>query len=217
MNLIPNLWVINEQQDSHEFFNHLIDSSMDNQFKTQVHELVECKSLVCISRQISSRFEQHTILSLALENTNAPQSIEYNLSKHCLPELLSEYQCDGSGPIGCNQFCCYISQSITLSSNYLIIHLKTYDNTQRKPDNLHIIVDGHLQVNQESFDLLGIIYHQGQTMNCGHYFAELCYNNSWYQANDSKVKPISRPTAPNPSITPYILLYKKHPMFLTYL
>ena len=93
--------------------------------------------------------------------------------------------------------------------NNILIHLKVYDAFHNKLTNRHIIVNEQLGISGESYNLHGIIYHIGHSMNSGHYFAEIQINGIWYRADDTSIRQIGTPSDFSYSKTPYILLYRK--------
>ena len=49
------------------------------------------------------------------------------------------------------------------------------------------------QVDNEVYDLYGVVIHQGQSTNCGHYFAycKNLHSGKWYDCNDSSIRQIA--------------------------
>ena len=173
-------------------------------------ESIECISDICIHRQCSSTLVNNYIVSLSVEIIEFPQSIEFLLSKHLSRELLTDYICGKDELQGCklSNFS-YKLQTILEIPNYLVIHLKIYNDLQRKLDGLHFDINKKLFINNQIYILHGIIYHIGEHINSGHYLAEVLIEDHWYETNDLSIKGISEPSRHDPFKTPYIVLYRK--------
>ena len=58
--------------------------------------------------------------------------------------------------------------------------------------------------------LQGVIWHEGNSMNSGHYTSTVKLNNTWFICNDTAIHGGGRFVCSNNDyITPYILVYKK--------
>ena len=71
-------------------------------------------------------------------------------------------------------------------SKYLIIALKSfeydmYGNSKKKP---HKIILDDIKINNNIYELIGIVYHIGMSINSGHYITNIRYDNTWYEFND---------------------------------
>ena len=149
-------------------------------------------------------------MNLPLEETEFAQSIDYLIHKYQSAEELSDYTCGKDEELGCKQTGnCYKSQKISQTPENLLVHLKIYDSLGNKINNCNISVDEQLKICEETIYLCGIIYHEGNSLTSGHYYAEIQYNDIWYLANDTHVKPIIKPTLTGCLKVPYILLYRK--------
>ena len=149
-------------------------------------------------------------MNLSLEETEFDQSIDYLIHKYQSPEELSDYTCGKDEELGCQQTVnCYKSQKFSQTPNILLVQLKIYDSFRNKLDNLNISVDEQLNICGETIYLCGIIYHKGNSLTCGHYYAEIQYNGIWYLTNDTHIKPIIKTTLTGHLKKPYILLYRK--------
>ena len=150
------------------------------------------------------------MVSLSVEITNNPQSIENLLTKYFSREQLSDYVCGKDESQGCKlKGFSYKLQEILEIPNYLLIHLKIYNDLQKKLDGLHFDINKKLFLNNQIYILHGIIYHIGEHINSGHYLAEVLIEDQWYETNDQSIKQISEPSRHDPFKTPYILLYHK--------
>ena len=103
--MIPNSWSIMQQQDAHEFLMHIIENtskySLKSIFKSKILESIECISHVCLHRQCSSTIVDNYMVSLSVEITKNPQSIENLLTKYFSREQLSDYVCGKDESQGC--------------------------------------------------------------------------------------------------------------------
>lgn len=61
----------------------------------------------------------------------------------------------------------------------------------------------------EIYDLYGVVIHKGSSTNSGHYFAycKAAANNAWYECNDSYIGGMSEESALNKEA--YLLFYQK--------
>ncbi|MAD25958.1 MAG: hypothetical protein CMO44_17485 [Verrucomicrobiales bacterium] len=102
--------------------------------------------------------------------------------------------------------------------DYVLIQLKIFIKGKRKftEDEQQTLIDnGRLNLptvdddDDQEFQLIGSINHQGETQNSGHYVACVKKQTGWYLCNDST---ISRPYTDYPyfkEYQPYILFYKR--------
>ena len=72
----------------------------------------------------------------------------------------------------------------------------------------NVIIDQEIRFHL--FALQGVIWHEGNSMNSGHYTSTIKLNNTWFICNDTAIRGGGRFVCSNHDyITPYILLYKK--------
>jgi uncharacterized UBP type Zn finger protein len=221
--MIPQNWAVGTQQDAHEFINHIISNSypvennkkvtkgaLENILEFNLNEMVVCRSQVCNGRVCSNKFDSMFFLNLPVAETPFPQSIDFLLDKFQSPENVMDYTCGKDEEGGCKltNFG-YKSHQFPETPWNLLIQLNIYDAYHNKLNYLNISVDEELNVGRETMYLYGIIYHEGNSLTCGHYYAEIQYNGIWYLANDTHITQISRPTSGHLK-TPYMLLYRKH-------
>ena len=161
-----------------------------------------------------SRHESSLAFSLNLENTVEQQSIQGLLNRVLDPHghQIPEYKREIENGIGCNKRgCCTKSTSITDIVNIFIIQLMIFScgrwgNTQKFIPNL--IIDQEIR-RFDLFALQGIIWHEGNSMNSGHYTSTIKVNNTWFIANDTAIREGRRFVCSNNDyITPYVLVYK---------
>ena len=65
------------------------------------------------------------------------------------------------------------------------------------------------KVQDEVYDLYGVVIHKGSSTNSGHYFSycKSVGNNSWFECNDSHIGGMSEDSALNKEA--YLLFYQK--------
>ena len=64
--------------------------------------------------------------------------------------------------------------------------------------------------NESFFDLQGVIWHHGKSLDIGHYSCHTNINGHWYYANDCTVEPGGKFESESIGVVaPYILIYKK--------
>ena len=93
----------------------------------------------------------------------------------------------------------------------LILHLIRFDGFMRKikefvryPSLLNL----SSYVPNNTFELFGVLIHEGFSLNSGHYFSYIKgFDDKWYLMNDSMISLVSETTAL--SQKPYILFYRK--------
>jgi ubiquitin carboxyl-terminal hydrolase 36/42 len=95
----------------------------------------------------------------------------------------------------------------------LVIHLKRFDNYQRKirrfvPYDNMLDLTKYSKKDKLNYKLSSVLVHNGNSIYAGHY---LCYvrvsENNWYCFNDANVKKVNESEVLKQ--TPYLLLYEK--------
>ena len=144
-------------------------------------------------------------------------TLDYYLNLHFSKEKLETLRkCDY-----CEEKCEGIKENkIWLLPQYLIIQLKRFDNFGNKNNKLIVFeenldIDKYIDVDlpdhlktDTKYNLIGIVNHQGKSINSGHYYS-YCKNNElnrWFIFNDESI------SLPNKLVTPnaYILIYEKY-------
>lgn len=229
---------IGRQEDAHEFFIFFLDSlekSYNNYVKTTSNKFIINKKknnqletnliqnifggeliseVVCLKCRHKS-ITNDQILALSLEINNA-DCIEKCLDNFCKAEPLF-----GSNKVFCDQ-CKMKNDSkkkfmFKTLPNVLVIHLKRFDNYQRKIqkfirfnnelDMRKYITEAKEHNNGSKYTLYAILIHNGYSSNSGHYYSFLKKNNAWYEMNDSSVQKVAESFALNQ--TPYMIFYQK--------
>jgi ubiquitin carboxyl-terminal hydrolase 36/42 len=95
----------------------------------------------------------------------------------------------------------------------LVIHLKRFDNFQRKikkfiPYDQYLDLSKYSKKNMLNYRLSSVLVHHGNSIYSGHYY---CYvrvsHENWYCFNDANVKKVNESEVLRQ--TPYLLLYEK--------
>jgi ubiquitin C-terminal hydrolase len=100
-------------------------------------------------------------------------------------------------------------------SKYIFIHLESfkYDLHGNSTKKSHKVILDDIKLNNNTYKLVGIIYHIGTSINSGHYVANIKYDNKWYEFNDSIVTPLDsydkNYLKGNGNKLPYIVLYER--------
>ena len=112
-----------------------------------------------------------------------------------------------------NEVDCHSVKSLYMTSNYLIINIDYGKNMKINKSfdydyNLYVKVSNSNSLN--SFKLLCIVFHIGESSLSGHYFACCRNGNQFFKLDDTKVVPISLNDIKNKKeYKPYILFYEK--------
>ena len=69
----------------------------------------------------------------------------------------------------------------------VLIQLKVFDNNLQKLTDIAICLDREIDILGNKLYLCGVIYHEGRTLESGHYYTEIYANGHWYIANDEDV------------------------------
>ncbi|PJF19152.1 Peptidase C19, ubiquitin carboxyl-terminal hydrolase 2 domain-containing protein [Paramicrosporidium saccamoebae] len=212
---------VGRQEDSHEFLRFVIEGMQKNflagydvkkmdarvkettlihqVFGGYLHSRVHC--LTCT--HTSHTFDP--LLDLSLEVRQA-DSVSRGLQQFVRPERLSKanrYRCDHCGKLSDADK----SMSIYRAPNILTVHLKRFNLTpfgEASKINKHVEFGTELEIGafitgpkQEcsDYDLYGVLVHEGQTCNSGHYHSFVKASNGfWYSMNDSSVHQVSLST-----------------------
>ena len=172
----------------------------------QVTETTTARCSSC--NQESAPHSKHLpLISLDLEKFGR-QTITTLLDKLRDPVQRADYKCENCKLEGH----CQIATDITVSGDYLILHLKIYEEDnfgQRRKLFPEILIDSELSMH-ETFDLQGVISHHGPSWAYGHYTSDIRVNETWYHADDSTITP--RESFQINSVdgqVPYVVVYKK--------
>ena len=87
----------------------------------------------------------------------------------------------------------------------IIINRYSFNNNARK-DKTHIILNRKIQHNSINYNLVGAIFHHGDSLNSGHYTSKIYYTDVAFHCNDER---ITKQT-PNEELSGdiYIAIYK---------
>ena len=165
-------------------------------------------TMKCPKNHESISFNPSSILNVDITDN----SLEVCLKNHFDKEQL-DFKCEK-----CSQLCTKQEQ-IQYLSEYLFVQLKRFQytpNGTRKifeqvsyPSNLNIseYVDPSVDKNQRSYQLDGLVLHQGGANN-GHYYTYQRHNNEWYKFDDDSVVKKAEDQILNERDV-YLLIYKK--------
>ena len=219
---------VNEQHDVCDFLEYILDNCFPRDTikkDVTIHSLFKItinKSLLCNNCNKESFSQDVTpIFQLDIEKTQELQSISelfertfdsrgrFNLEYRC------EQQLDQSNNVieGCNEVgTCTESLQLTDIGDFLIICLRIYtedDEGNKSKFIPNLIIDQEL-VKYDYFDLNGIIWHHGKSLEFGHYTSNVKVNGVWYNTNDSVISIGSRfECSSSEPVAPYVLVYKK--------
>ncbi|RHY62441.1 hypothetical protein DYB26_003348 [Aphanomyces astaci] len=206
---------IGRQEDSHEFFRHLMDSLHNASLKqagltdkspvansTLVHSVfggtlrshVQCAKCKFVSAHVEP------FLDLSLEVSSGISSIEAALAHFTAVETLDSanaWKCSG-----CSQRS-HASKGLNIHDipNALVLHLKRFDAFHGKLKK-HIAFAETLHLNprvlstppQEyaTYALTAVLVHAGASPDCGHYYAFVkSPAGTWHEMNDETVRVVN--------------------------
>lgn len=179
-------------------------------FHGQLYSSISCLNTKCDYK--SNVFEPFSTISLSIPNSDC--NIEDCFKNYLSIDYIDNYNCSD-----CKNTKCSKQAHFWSLPNYLIVHLKRFDNQNNKIqshvefpiDNLDltpfISKDKH-DKNNYIYSLYAVTYHSGDTSN-GHYWSS-CRNldGNWYNFNDgniTKYTKLSKNTIVNNNA--YILFY----------
>ena len=164
---IPN-YIKGQQYDSHEFLTYLLDMLYPNlgndpcMFKFGTISSITCTHC---SHTAASR-QDNSILTVNVDSGSHQQSISWLLQAYCSAELLSGYVCDS-----CRQLnYCYKTVVLESCPAVLVIQLSIFSGLGSKlmPS---LLIDPEITVDGVPLEIYGLIYHDGRTVQSGHYTA----------------------------------------------
>ena len=212
------------QHDSHEFLVYLLDIlneelknehkespksvigiPMDNLINTifniNISSIIYCEE---VDEKSKVRVGEN-VLSLPIKDT------ETNL-QDCIEEFSKIEKLEGESK-WLNEkdnkyYDAYKRLCVKTYPKYLIIHLKRFSFTHRRPTKNTAVVnmDMNLNLNNNNFTLRSIIFHMGNTGG-GHYISLIFKNDKWYLCNDSSITEVNN--IDNYINKGYIYLYSK--------
>lgn len=100
-------------------------------------------------------------------------------------------------------------------SDFVLIHLKIFrflpDQAEpMKITNVPVDIEHELQLGGQQYDLIGLVKHNGQSIDRGHYIANVKRGDKWWSADDGQITVLSSgPNGVQPDDDVYMLLYHK--------
>ena len=78
--------------------------------------------------------------------------------------------------------------SIISHPNYLVIVVNRFSyNTQARKNKTNIIMDDKFEHKSIDYNLVGAIFHHGDSLNSGHYTSKIYYTNAAFHCNDERI------------------------------
>ncbi|GMI52234.1 hypothetical protein TeGR_g11122 [Tetraparma gracilis] len=213
------------QEDAHEFVRALLDLLCLDGFNKHVSKLFEGGLESAVTCQtcdnVSRTKDRYMDLSLDIDDTTT-SSLEAALRRFTMVEKLS-----ADCLVDCAR--CRVKRRVTkgllLSSapSVLTFHLKRftcdrYGRIQRI--SKHVGFPAALDLSPyltsgkgdtggggSAYSLFAIVCHRGQSVNSGHYIAYVKRDGRWYEANDSRIRPVTeKEVLQQPA---YMIFYEK--------
>jgi len=206
-------YVFGSQYDAHECLLQILNkiySSVTNDclFKISVLESTVCQSNNCQHR--AERSIDMLDLELNIFPSGAVHTVTNLLNQPQIPSPLEGYRCDGCKVVGS----CTKADLITHTSDVLIIQLKIFEYSNKhnmiKKKNPNVNIEEEILV-WGNWILHGIIFHEGDHANSGHYTCGIKKKDKWFMISDSSVtqKQMKLSYRAQDYSVPYILFYKK--------
>lgn len=210
-----------QQEDAHEFLRSLLSTLVMNGQNKQLSSLFDglLESAVVCQTCGNQSLTRDRYMDLSLD-INDPEitTLDDALYQYTKTEVLED-----ENAVFCTK--CDEKQSVTkglrlaTAPSILVCHLKRFAiNHFGRLVRLHkkitfpkrLEIGDHMsQLNRATpppYDLVGILVHQGQTCDSGHYLAYVKKHGQWYKCNDSAVTMVEEETALDQQA--YILLYE---------
>ena len=214
------------QFDALECISHILENSYPNEFRDQSIFKIGCNvTMECECGRHYDRDDPDLIFKLDTEDWETYRSVKLLLDRCSRIDgvVNKDYRCEGNlidqpPDTGCGKKGkCYEYKTIAFSGDVLILHLQIvrFDNNfQPKKINPRIEINDELMLSEfgqkNRFELCGIIWHEGETINTGHYTSNVKINGTWYYTNDTTVSRGRKIYEPSTMVVPYILMYKKN-------
>jgi hypothetical protein len=155
--------------------------------------------------------EKYNVLSLPI-----PESLKKKTGgkSYTLKTLLDNYEKEGRIPYdGCPFGEAYQKSTIQPMGTHLLIQLKIFDNQLQKR-NEKMILQAYETINNEHYELTGIVQHHGDTLKSGHYTTYLKLTNKnlaeWHHFDSNEQTKFKRKSSTYvQNQQAYILLYRK--------
>ena len=222
---IPH-YISYDQHDARHCLSHILENSYPADLKNE--SVFNIKSLVtniCQCGKEYPRNEGELFFKLDTENTDIFGSIQLLLDNSISQNghRNTEYQCRGDlineeiipgVDAGCQRIgTCTEYTTLEVLGDFLIILVQLF----RYENNRSYKVTPNITINEQitcfdSFELCGIVWHSGPTIDSGHYFSNVKINGQWFLTNDTMVEPGLKQYNPNSLMkeAPYILVYKRN-------
>lgn len=210
-------WEVGVQQDAHEFLTPLL-SSLAEEMST-IRDAVTGQittQILCKKSHSSSQTDDFTILHFSLENQGKTSSLDDLLSKFLETQELQAYEC-----LSCldthnrdSRIEATKQQKLTKVPRILIVQLERFNSKGEKIlAPIKYEKNWNLQTGDvfQTFELKGVIHHQGNQLENGHYTATVLGSDAkWYAISDSVISSSSNPH--EPLGTEYLLFYEEVPI-----
>lgn len=183
---IPD-YLFGTQYDSHECLLHLIDiiyPVLDNNciFKIDMLSSVTCENNGC--NNIVESLNSSMALTLNVDESHY-QTINNLLDSFMSTQLVPDYRCDRCSSRGH----CLKANTIVNTGDVLVIQLSIfkYINGISTKISPYINIDETISFYGNTMSLHGIIYHDGEQTNSGHYTAGVKLNGNWFTVSDALI------------------------------
>ena len=207
------------QYDAEECLTNILDKCFpnvtDSIFCIKVNESILCEEAPipntpggCGAKQ--DKFETHQIFKLNVQEFTYQQSVQEMLNSTYNFEVMDDYRCSIGENNGCQKAgFCKKSTIIAELKDLIIIQLKIFNSQLMK-------IFPAIKVDQvitpfDTYELIGILWHHGRSMNSGHYTSMVKRNDQWLHISDSDLYgyPVTFSCRSGNESVPYLLFYKR--------
>ena len=214
----------NRQEDAHEMFIKLLEHldeeltriaevfNIPNVFNIAIRSTLTCQRCFYTSDKTEYLWllSLHFPLGFAGEASNSQELHIYSLMDRYLKlERLPFHPCSQCGFVGGT----VKKLDIVNSPQVLVIHISRFNSGLQKIDAFvkfpTELNTGHIRSgdgNLLSFQLMGIIAHEGSSIAAGHFLAYILIEGIWHEADDRRMTRVSRQRVS--SLEAYILFYQ---------
>lgn len=227
--LDPLTFVRYRMGDSHEVIKAILDAfpldpSLPDSLQNPIESLFEIVGeqktkfcTVCESSE-SSKYEPLSDFLVKTELVGARESV--NLQEY-IASVLERPVSETIEGVECTACSTEANSTVTRTvrldtatvvrggGSLLLVTLPRFQNGSVLKNTVSIEIPTELTLVEDRFDIVGIVYHTGSSLNFGHYTASFVdhVDKKWYNANDGSVREIESPVLVGE--TPYLVLYQR--------
>jgi len=217
-------WHVGSQEDSSEYLTHFLNNLIkkknirfNNRFRyTQIQKYTfknptEMITYKCIEKTTNQQI--NNILIIPVPNSVNPVNLN-DLYNNLKKEIIS-FACVNRNDYNEKKNIDMVLSSEFIFSDIIILSLSLYTNNNYIKNNTKINIPFKWNINNNDYNLIGVVAHSGHSIKGGHYVSYVTRNGkAWYKTNDMHVHEITTNNINcdfiyNDGFTPYVLMYIK--------